>query len=79
MSAEHLKEIYNKAGLTPAEQKQMPGFIASRSDELFYESSQFEKLYEYLAFTIAVMPYENARGKRATPDDWILEFLEGWQ
>ena len=70
-----VKEIYSRAGLTEPEQRAMPKFISGEA-EPFYDSLQFEKLYEYLAFTIGVMPYENAKGKRATPDDWILEFLE---
>jgi len=73
-----VKEIYSRAGLTECEQIDMPKFISGES-EPFYESTQFEKLYEYLGYTIAIMPYENARGKTATPDDWILEFLERWQ
>jgi len=73
-SSIYVTQVYTKAELTDIEQAEMPSFISGVNEE-FYDSPQFEKLYEYLAFTAGLMPYENARGKTATPDDWILEFL----
>ncbi len=73
-----ITQVYNRAGLTQSEIEGMDAFIAGESEVAFYDSPQFEKLYEYLAFGIAVMPYEAAKGKTETPDEWIMAFIETW-
>tara|TARA_R110002153_G_scaffold36023_7_gene106873 strand:+ start:7103 stop:7345 length:243 start_codon:yes stop_codon:yes gene_type:complete len=74
---ETLAQIYENACLTKTEQEEMQSFISGDNEEIFCGTTQFEKLYEYFAFTTRLMPYANARGKTATPDDWILDFLSG--
>ena len=79
-----INQVYTRAGLTQDEIDGMSAFTGDASASLplgaseFYDSSQFEKLYEYLAFTIAVMPYGAAKGKTETPDEWILQFIDSW-
>ncbi len=69
------EEIYNAAGLNSNEQHQMPEFLDWNDD--FYDSSAFNKLYEYFAFETGEMPYDVAKARTQCPDEWILEYLEG--
>tara|TARA_Y100000310_G_C20113003_1_gene548003 strand:- start:224 stop:439 length:216 start_codon:yes stop_codon:yes gene_type:complete len=68
-----LVEIYVSAGLTPQEIEKMPTYIAGEVE--FYDSSAFQKLYEYFAFETGEMPYSVAKARTQTPDEWILEQL----
>lgn len=70
-----LNEIYNAAGLTTTEIKEIPLFI-SGDLEPFYDSSSHDKLYEYFAFETGEMPYGVAKARTGTPDEWIMEKLE---
>jgi len=70
----NLNEIYEKAKLTELEIESVPDFIAGNQD--FYDSSTFEKLYEYFAFETGEMPYLVAKARTECPDVWILERLE---
>ena len=76
-------EIYNAAGLTPAEISDMPRYIGSITGETdaatyadFYDSESYDKLYEYFAFESNEMPYGVAKARTGEPDIWILEYLE---
>ena len=74
-----LMKIYNSANLTVAEIKQMSIWLSSDCGfeaDMFYDSSAYEKLYEYFAFEICEMPYGIAKARTGSPDDWILERLE---
>ena len=45
-----VNEIYEEAGLTAEEVAAMPGFIHDTDGSVdFYDSSAYEKLYEYFA------------------------------
>ena len=53
----------------------MPAYIDGRVE--FYDTSAFEKLYNYFAFDGPVrMPYGTAKARTGDPDIWILEYLE---
>jgi hypothetical protein len=67
-------EVYESAGLTPAEIQLMEVYLAGDDD--FYGSSSYEKLYGYFAFEAALMPYDIAKARTGDPDLWILEYLE---
>lgn len=67
-------EIYSNAGLTTVEISKMPLFISG--EEEFYDSSAYEKLYEYFAFKSCEMPYGTAKARDGDPDEWILDYLE---
>ena len=67
--------IYAEAGLNREEVEQMTDFINGEID--FYGTSAYEKLYEYFAFQTAEMPYDVAKARTETPDDWILDRIEG--
>ena len=70
-----LEEIYNNANLSPEEIALMPKYINSSYD--FYDSSAFEKLFQYFTFDGPVrMPYGTAKARTGEPDVWILEYLE---
>ena len=67
-------EIYNSAGLCPDEITKMNLYISGEDDN-FYDSSAYEKLFEYFVFDIAEMPYGIAKARTGCPDEWILERL----
>tara|TARA_B100000683_G_scaffold249773_1_gene264286 strand:- start:204 stop:431 length:228 start_codon:yes stop_codon:yes gene_type:complete len=69
-----ISTIYVEAGLSKEEVKQMPEFINGEID--FYGTSAFQKLYDYFAFQTCEMPYDVAKARTETPDDWILEKLD---
>lgn len=69
-----IHNLYVDAGLSKAEIDQIPDYINGEID--FYGTSAYEKLYEYFAFDTHEMPYEVAKARSETPDDWILERLE---
>ena len=69
-----LEEIYTKAGLTTQESQKMPQYMDC--DDSFYDSSAYEKLYEYFAFETGEMPYGTAKARDGDPDLWILNHLE---
>jgi len=71
-----LKEIYNKAGLDSTEIRRMPSYIEGELEDDFFYSTAYNKLYEYLAFVTAEMPYGIAKARDGDPDVWILEYLE---
>jgi hypothetical protein len=69
-----LDEIYEEAGLTEDEIAEMPEFLDG--DGEFYDSTSYDKLYEYFAFETGEMPYGTAKARDGDPDSWILEHLE---
>ena len=69
-----LVETYINAGLTVEEADRMPDYISGKLD--FYDSAAYDKLYEYFAFS-GEMPYGIAKARTGTPDEWILDRLEG--
>ena len=72
-----VNEIYEEAGLTAEEVDAKPGCIHDTDGSVdFYDSSAYEKLYEYFAFEACEMPYGVAKARTGTPDEWILEKLE---
>tara|TARA_A100001011_G_C14200833_1_gene795575 strand:+ start:726 stop:944 length:219 start_codon:yes stop_codon:yes gene_type:complete len=68
-----MKEIYEKAGLTEEEARQMSFHIANGEDFIFTQS--YEKLFNYFCDT-GDMPYGVAKARTGDPDLWILEHLE---
>jgi|TARA_R110000823_G_scaffold199615_1_gene330675 hypothetical protein len=71
-----VNKIYISAGLTQEEIDEMPSYISDENEEMFYDTTQFNKLYELLAFQTSIMPTNVAKARTDTPDDWILNFLE---
>ena len=69
-----LQQIYLEAGLSSTEIDQMGAYIEGSLE--FYGSSAYDKLYEYFAFETGEMPYGVAKARTATPDEWILDYLE---
>mgnify|MGYP001169186851 CR=1 FL=1 len=72
-------EIYNSASLSPTEIKQMSVWLSPNCEDdsyEFYDSSAYEKLFEYFAFQTCEMPYGTAKARDGEPDIWILERLE---
>ena len=69
-----LDDIYEEANLSRQELERMPLYIDGSLD--FFESSAYQKLYEYFAFETCEMPYGVAKCRTGTPDEWILEQLE---
>ena len=69
-----IKEIYVAAGLSALEIKHMPLYIGGYLD--FFDTSEYNKLYEYFAFETEEMPYATAKARDADPDTWILKKLE---
>jgi hypothetical protein len=65
--------IYREAGMTVEDIEQMPRYLAGIDE--FYDTSAFNKLYEYLWFDTGEMPYEVAKARTQTPDEWILEYV----
>ena len=73
-----LNEIYNEAGLTAVEIKQIGAWLLAdcEPEENFYDSTAYEKLFEYFAFEACEMPYGVAKARTGCPDEWIIERLE---
>ena len=69
-----VSEIYNAAGLTRDDRSRMPSYIEGEDE--FYGSEAFGKLYDYFTFETCEMPYEVAKARTETPDEWILDYLE---
>ena len=67
--------ILKAAGLTNPEVQQMQEHLAGTAQEDFFDTPMYDKLYEYFAFTTGQMPYEAAKARTETPDEWILEHL----
>jgi len=55
------EQIYAKANLTPEEVADMSVFLGDGGD--FFESTAFEKLFEYFAFDTGEMPYGTAKAR----------------
>ena len=70
-----MKEIYEKAGLTEEEARQM-SFHIEHGDHFIFTQS-YEKLFNYFCDT-GEMPYGVAKARTGDPDLWILERLEGF-
>ena len=68
------QEIFEIAGLTPAEVALVPAYIADEAE--FYDSPAYEKLFEYFTFETGEMPYGTAKYRDGEADVWILERLE---
>ena len=68
------QEIFEIAGLTPAEVALIPAYIADEVE--FYGSAAYEKLYEHFVFDTGEMPYGTAKFRDGEADVWILENLE---
>jgi len=54
----------------------MPYYIEGNLDDDFFDSTAYEKLYEYFAFVTYEMPYGTAKARDGDPDIWILDRLE---
>lgn len=74
-----VKEIYQDAGLTAQEAANMTGHINGHLPGAgdFYDSAEFEKLYDYFTSQTNEMPYGTAKARDGDPDIWILERLAG--
>lgn len=70
-----LRQIYLDSGLTSTEMNQMGAYIAGSIE--FYGSSAYDKLYHYFTVETGEMPYGVAKARTETPDEWILDYLEG--
>jgi len=76
MHGNSLQQIYLEAGLNAEEIKSMPAHIKGNSEEDFFDTTAYEKLFEYLAFETGEMPYGTAKARDGMPDEWILDYLE---
>ena len=70
------QQIYLEAGLSAEEIKSMPAHIEGNSEEDFFDTTAYEKLFEYFAFETGEMPYGTAKARDGMPDEWILDYLE---
>ena len=66
---------FTAAGLDEAEKALVIAAIRDPNVE-FYETSAFEKLFEYFAFETGEMPYGVAKARTGDPDVWVLEHLQ---
>ena len=71
-----IDSIYKAAGLTVAEIAEMPALIGGTGSTDFYDSTSFDKLYEYFTTGTAEMPYGTAKARDGDPEEWILQYLE---
>ena len=62
------------AGLTDREVQELKPHLVGQAGD-FYDTSMYEKLYEYFAFTTGEMPYGARKARDEDPDTWILEHL----
>lgn len=69
-----LHQVLLAAGLTKPEMLQIMAYIAGTEDD-FFDTPMYDKLYEYFAFTTCEMPYGTAKARDGDPDTWILEHL----
>ena len=78
-----VEKISKRAGLDREEMNVVFGVLDDRLDELdFFESSAYEKLFAYFAFSDrpgeqAEMPYGVAKARTGDPAHWILHKLRG--
>ena len=72
-----MQNILVEAGLTPQEIIVTKACVMNQEAAVadFYDTTAFEKLYEYFTFTTAEMPYGIAKARTGDPDVWILERL----
>jgi hypothetical protein len=70
-----MEEIYKAARLSEVDIGIMQLVLADEDVE-FYNTSAFEKLFEYFAFETGQMPYGIAKARTGEPDIWIIEYLE---
>ncbi len=66
--------IYQEAKLDPEQIKEIEDCLEGIGED-FYDTSAYEKLYEYFAFEACEMPYGTAKARDGDPDTWILERL----
>ena len=69
-----INQIYLSAGLSSSETQKMTEYM-DWNDE-FYNSSAYDKLYEYFTAVTEEMPYGTAKARDGDPDLWILNYLE---
>ena len=67
-------QIYQAAGLTPAEASLIDQYLIGDFPD-FYDTTAYDKLYEYFTFETGEMPYEVAKARTLTPDEWIIDRL----
>jgi hypothetical protein len=75
MYKNQLNEIYTEAKLSEEDVRMMPAYLEDRVE--FYGTPAFAKLYEYFAFETCEMPYGAQKARTETPDEWIIDYLEG--
>ena len=69
--------ILKKAGLTQQEERALRAILDNdNADDSFYDSTMFEKLFEYFWFVSGIMPYSVAKARTDVPDDWIMSYLQ---
>ena len=66
--------IYQEAKLDLEQIKEIEDCLEGGGDD-FYDTTAYEKLYEYFAFETCEMPYGTAKARDGDPDSWILEHL----
>ena len=77
-----VEKVLERARLDREEMNVVFGVLDDRLDELdFFESSAYEKLFAYFAFSDrpgeqAEMPYEVAKARTGDPAHWILDYLQ---
>ena len=74
-----MQNILVDAGLTPQEIIVTKACVFEQENAVadFYDTTAYEKLYEYFTFTTALMPYGVAKARTGDPDVWILDYLAG--
>ena len=73
----NMQNVLVDAGLTPEEINFTQSCVEWGDSLNFYDSTSFDKLFEYFTFGTAEMPYGVAKARTGDPDVWILEHLEG--
>jgi hypothetical protein len=70
------KELLEAAKLTAIEIQKLELFIDDIEDPIsFYDTTMFEKLFEYFTTDTFEMPYDIAKARTGDPCDWILDRL----
>jgi hypothetical protein len=70
------KELLEAAKLTAIEIQKLELFIDDIEDPIsFYDTTMFEKLFEYFTTDTFEMPYGVAKARTGDPCDWILDRL----
>ena len=72
----NMQNVLLDAGLTPEEIDFTKSCMEWGDNHNFYDSTAFNKLFEYFTFGTAEMPYGIAKARTGDPDVWILEHLE---